>query len=120
VRTGGDISGCGSEVVRVISVEGVAGDELEAGRLKGSGLSEEYTLGERREHRRRVVVKGGIKATRVVALQPWAFHRPFRKYTVFGGERWGPGKCEVRCLFPEGADPIHLVRPCPSLGKLLP
>jgi len=101
-------------------MEGMAGDELEARGLEGSGLSEEYPLGERREDGGWVVVEGGVEATRVVMLEPWVFRRPFRKHAIFGGERRSPGERKVRCLFSEGVDPIWFVHPCPSLGKVLP
>ena len=120
MQAGGGIAGSGSEVIRIIGVEGVACDELEARRLKGPGLSKENALGELGEQGGRVVMKSGVEATRVVALQLWAFRRPLRKHAVFGGERRGPGEREMRCLFPERVDPIRFVRPCPSLRELLP
>jgi len=120
VWAGGGITSRGSEMVRIGGVEGVTGDELETRRLEGPGLCKENASGERREYRGGVVVKSGVEATRVLALKPWAFRRPLRKHTVFGGERWGPGEREVCGLFPERGDPVHLVCPCPSLGEMLP
>ena len=120
VWAGGGIAGGGSELIRVVCVEGVTCDKLEACGLDGSRLSEEYALGELREQGGWVVMKRGVESTRVVALQPWAFRGPFRKHTVFGGERRGPRESEVGRLLVEGAKPVHLVRPCPSLGEVLP
>ena len=120
VWAGGGITSRGSEMVRIGGVEGVTGDELETRRLEGPGLCKENASGERREYRGGVVVKSGVEATRVVVLQLWAFRRPLCKYAIFGWERRCPGEREMRGLFPEGVDPIRFIRPCPSLGELLP
>jgi len=45
MRAGGIIASSGTKVIRVVRVEGMSCDELEARRLEGPGVSEECALG---------------------------------------------------------------------------
>jgi len=120
VGAGGGVSGGGSEVVRIVGVKGVASDELKARGLEGPGLRQENTLGESGKDRGGVVVESGIETTGVMTSESWALRGPFGENAVSRGEGRGPRESEVGRLLVEGAKPVHLVRPCPSLGEVLP
>jgi len=120
VGAGGVISSGGSEVIRVVGVKSVAGDKLKACGLKGSGLCKENALGKCGEDRGGVIVEGGVETTGVMTLEPRAVRCPFSEDAVLGGERRGPGERKVGRLLVQGCSPVRLVRPCPSLGEVLP
>jgi len=98
----------------------MSGDELETRGLKGSGLCEENASCKRRKDRGWVVMESRVKTTGVVTWESWAFRGPFREDAVFRGEGRGPGEGKVGRLLKKGVKPVRLVRPCPSLGKVLP
>jgi len=120
VGAGGGVSGSGSEVVRIVGVKGVACDELKARGLKGPGLRQKNALRECGKDRGGVVVESGVETTGVMTSESWALRGPFGKDAVFRGEGQSPGESEVGRLLVEGAKPVRLVRPCPSLGEVLP
>ena len=102
VGAGGIVTRSRLEVVRVIGVKRMAHNELEAHGLKGTGLGKENALGKGGKHRGWVVVKGGVKATWVMALKMGAVRGPFKEDVFLGGKRRGPVERELGRMFPKG------------------